>query len=154
MAKKINYNETTCDAVSEDISAENDTENVENTLGEVENANENTAEISDSAVSREISENNTDNTAEKSGNVVSQTCIQTVVYIGPTIFRTDFVSSRVFRTHDKPLSEYYPDEYSKYPELSKLIVPLTQLGRAKSKLLSGGNSISAAYKSLLKKIGG
>lgn len=140
MAKKLNYSETARNAVSEDISAENDTDYVENSAEAVENTPENTAEISDNAISQSVA--------------VDNDGIQTAVYIGPTIFRTDFVSGRVFRTHEKPLCEYYPNEFNKFPELHRLVVPLAELGRAKAKLLSGGNTISEAYKALLKKIGG
>lgn len=150
MSKKHNTSAISNNAVSEGFDTDISAESVENAGRSVENHTENNAEISNNGISQDTPENDA-MSVENTDDIVGST---TVVYVGPTIPRTDFVTGRVFITGAIPMCERYPDEYEKFPELNRLVVPVSRVAAAKIKLAVGKNYMSEAYRTLSKKIGG
>lgn len=76
-------------------------------------------------------------------------------YIGPTVVRTELIEGRVFVCDGVTLEERLAGTFEKFPEAKKLFVSPENVAEATTKIRSGGNSLSAAYKHLEKiKTGG
>ncbi len=83
--------------------------------------------------------------------VTVKTTDTTVVYIGPSIGRTELVNGRVFMK-GTALDDKFGDIFIKVPSARKLFIPAAQLGAAQEKLRKGGNALNAAYQAAIKEM--
>ncbi len=79
---------------------------------------------------------------------------ETIVYIGPTIPKTELVTGRVFVVGETTLEARFKSEFEKMPSAKKLFVPIAQLGGARNKLRTVGNALSVAYENTIKEMEG
>lgn len=85
----------------------------------------------------------------------AENAAQKYVYVGPTVIRTELIAGRVFICGGVTLEQRLAETFGKYPQARKLFVSPENAAEAISKIRSGGNSLSAAYKYLSKiRIGG
>lgn len=80
--------------------------------------------------------------------VTVKTTDTTVVYIGPSIGRTELVNGRVFMK-GTALDDKFGDIFTRVPSARKLFIPVAQLGAAQEKLRKGGNALYAAYQAAI-----
>ncbi|CCY18319.1 unknown [Eubacterium sp. CAG:786] len=79
----------------------------------------------------------------------AETAVPTVlVYIGPSVFRTELISGRAFITHGKKLDEIIPDELHKYPLARMMFVTPDELSAARARIHDPGTALGNAYKTL------
>lgn len=71
-----------------------------------------------------------------------------LVYIGPSIFRTQLISGRAFITHGKKLDEIIPDELHNYPLARMMFVTTEELSAVRAKIHDPGTALGNAYKTL------
>lgn len=71
-----------------------------------------------------------------------------LVYIGPSIFRTQLISGRAFITHGKKLDEIIPDELHNYPLARMMFVTPEELSAVRAKIHDPGTALGNAYKTL------
>lgn len=71
-----------------------------------------------------------------------------LVYIGPSIFRTQLISGRAFITHGKKLDEIIPDELHNYPLARMMFVTPDELPALRTKIHDPGTALGNAYKTL------
>lgn len=71
-----------------------------------------------------------------------------LVYIGPSIFRTQLISGRAFITHGKKLDEIIPDELHNYPLARMMFVTPEELSAVRAKIHDPGTALGNAYKNL------
>lgn len=71
-----------------------------------------------------------------------------LVYIGPSIFRTQLISGRAFITHGKKLDEIIPDELHNYPLARMMFVTPDELPALRAKIHDPGTALGNAYKTL------
>lgn len=71
-----------------------------------------------------------------------------LVYIGPSIFRTQLISGRAFITHGKKLDEIIPDELHNYPLARMMFVTPEELSAVREKIHDPGTALGNAYKTL------
>lgn len=101
---------------------------------------ENTAEV-DGASAGE--------TPESAGAAQTETTVPPVlVYIGPSIFRTELINGRAFITHGKTMDEIIPDELRNYPLARMMFVTPAELSAAKARIHDPGTAMGNAYKRL------
>lgn len=71
-----------------------------------------------------------------------------LVYIGPSIFRTQLISGRAFITHGKKLDDIIPDELHDYPLARMMFVTPEELSAVRAKIHDPGTALGNAYKTL------
>lgn len=71
-----------------------------------------------------------------------------LIYIGPSVFRTELISGRVFITHGKKLDEIIPDELRNFPLARMMFVTPDELSAARAKIHDPGTALGNAYKNL------
>ena len=71
-----------------------------------------------------------------------------LVYIGPTIFRTELISGRVFITDGRKINDLVGDDLRNYPLARTLFVTPEEAAAAMSRLHDPGTAIGNAYRSL------
>lgn len=71
-----------------------------------------------------------------------------LVYIGPSIFRTQLISGRAFITHGKKLDEIIPDELHNYPLARMMFVTPEELSAMRARIHDPGTALGNAYKTL------
>lgn len=71
-----------------------------------------------------------------------------LVYIGPSIFRSELISGRAFITHGKKLDEIIPDELHKYPLARVMFVTPDELSAARARIHDPGTALGNAYREL------
>lgn len=67
------------------------------------------------------------------------------VYIGPTLPGGKLKSNTVLQGDIEKIKEYYKDVLEQYPQVVRLIVPVSKLGEQKEKVQTHGNIINKYY---------
>lgn len=71
-----------------------------------------------------------------------------LVYIGPSIFRTELISGRAFITHGKKMDDIIPDTLKKYPLARMMFATPEELPAIRAKIHDPGTAVGNAYKKL------
>lgn len=90
-------------------------------------------------------------TVTETSPVTVKTTETAVVYIGPSIGRTELVNGRIFMK-GTALDDKFGDIFIKVPSARKLFIPVAQLGAAQERLRKGGNALNAAYQAAIKEM--
>lgn len=74
----------------------------------------------------------------------------TLVYIGPSIFRTELISGRVFICGDKTIDEVLPDELNRYPLARDMFVTPEEAAKTRAKLNDPKSYLYKEYTELMR----
>lgn len=74
----------------------------------------------------------------------------TLVYIGPTILRTELISGRVFICDDKTIDEVLPEELNRYPLARDMFVTPEEAAKTRAKLTDPKSYLYKEYIELMK----
>ena len=76
----------------------------------------------------------------------------TLVYLGPTLPAGKLKSNPVFNGTEKGIKTHMSAVLEEYPEVEKLLVPVSQLAEYKDKIKNAGNVINKYYNDILNKM--
>lgn len=74
------------------------------------------------------------------------------VYIGPSLPNEGLITNTIISGEKKEIVEYYKDIIERFPNVSRLIVPVERLADCRTKIRSSGNVMNKYYNDLVEQI--
>lgn len=95
----------------------------------------------------------TDTKAESAKSQKDKDSAETYVYIGPNLpSGAKLMANAIISGTKDQINGYYKDVIEQYPNVAKLIVPVTRLAESREKIKTGGNTLSKYYNDLAAQI--